>query len=55
MDIANEKRENGTSFVVIVNGIDIDDIQDEINIVPTLTEAIDILEMDIIERDLMDF
>ena len=55
LDIANEKRENGTSFVVIVNGIDIDDIQDEINIVPTLTEAIDILEMDIIERDLMDF
>jgi hypothetical protein len=37
LDIANEKRENGTSFVVIVNGIDIDDIPDEINIVQTLT------------------
>ena len=55
LDIANDKRESGTSFVVIVNGIDIDDIPDEINVVPTLAEAIDVLEMDIIERDLMDF
>jgi hypothetical protein len=55
LDIANDKRESGTSFVVIVNGIDIDEIPDEINVVPTLTEAIDILEMDAMERDLMDF
>ncbi len=55
LNIANDKRESGTSFVVIIKGIDIDDIPDEINVVPTLTEAIDVLEMDAMERDLMDF
>ncbi|SFS80600.1 hypothetical protein [Lutibacter maritimus] len=43
---------NGFSFVIISNGIDIDDIPDEINVVPTFIEALDILEMDAIERDL---
>lgn len=55
LDVATTKRENGTSFVLIITGIDIDDIPDEINVVPTMTEAIDTLEMDAIERDLMDF
>ena len=55
LDIANEKRENGTSFVVIINGINIDEIPDELNVVPTLDEAKDVLEMDEIERDLMNF
>lgn len=45
-------RENGTSFVLICKDIDIDDVPDEINVVPTFTEALDILEMDAIERDL---
>ena len=40
------------SFVVICNGIDIDDVPDEINVVPTLQEAEDVLEMEAIERDL---
>lgn len=52
LDIANNHRVNGTSFVVIVNGIDIDDAPEEINIVPTITEAEDLLEMEAIERDL---
>ncbi len=52
LDIATKYRSNGISFVVICNGIDIDEIPDEINIVPTLTEAEDVLEMDAIERDL---
>lgn len=43
---------NGTSFVLICKGINIDNIPDELNVVPTLKEAIDILEMDAIERDL---
>ena len=55
LELSNEKRESGTSFVVIISGIDIDTIPDEINVVPTLNEAIDILEMDIIERDLLGF
>lgn len=54
LNIANEKRENGTSFVLIITGIDIDDVPDEINVVPTMIEALDTLEMDVIERDLMD-
>ncbi|MDT0552431.1 hypothetical protein [Urechidicola vernalis] len=53
LNIANDFRENGISFVIICKGIDIDDVPDEINIVPTLAEAIDILELDAIERDLM--
>ena len=55
MDIATDKRENGTSFVLIVTGINIDDVPDEINVVPTMIEALDTLEMYAIERDLMDF
>lgn len=53
-DIAQEKRENKTSFVIVTSGISIDDIPDEINVVPTLNEAQDILEMDAIERDIME-
>ncbi len=55
LNIASNYRINGTSFVIISSGINIDDIPDEINVAPTLIEAIDILEMDIIERDLMNF
>lgn len=52
LDISVEHLENGTSFVIVCKGIDIDDIPDEINVVPTFTEAEDILSMDEIERDL---
>tara|TARA_R110001583_G_scaffold189087_1_gene351709 strand:- start:262 stop:585 length:324 start_codon:yes stop_codon:yes gene_type:complete len=52
LDIAINQRTNGMSFVVICNGIDIDDVPDEINVVPTLQEAEDVLEMEAIERDL---
>ncbi|MCF6279082.1 MAG: hypothetical protein L3J14_01915 [Flavobacteriaceae bacterium] len=55
LDIATEKRENGTSFVLIISGIEIDDVPDEISVVPTMVEALDTLEMDAIERDLMGF
>ncbi|MBI9040698.1 ribonuclease Z [Lutibacter sp.] len=52
LKISSKHRTNGYSFVIICNGIEIDDIPDEINVVPTFTEALDILEMDAIERDL---
>lgn len=52
LKISSKHQINGYSFVIICNGIEIDDIPDEINIVPTFTEALDILEMDAIERDL---
>jgi hypothetical protein len=52
LELCSQHRENGTSFVLICKGIDIDEIPEEINVVPTITEAVDILEMDAIERDL---
>lgn len=52
LEISNHHRNNGTSFVLLCKGINIDEISDEINLIPTFTEALDILEMDAIERDL---
>lgn len=52
LDLSVRHKENGTSFVMICNGIDIDEIPEEISVAPTFNEAIDILEMDAIERDL---
>ncbi|MDD7914595.1 hypothetical protein [Polaribacter ponticola] len=49
---AEQKKENGTSFVIINSNINIDDFPDNFNIVPTLIEAVDILEMEAIEREL---
>jgi len=50
--IAEEKKENGTSFVIISNNINIDDLPENINITPTLQEAKDVLEMENMEREL---
>ena len=47
-----QHKENGTSFVLVCGDINIDNVPDEISVAPTLIEAIDILEMDAIERDL---
>lgn len=52
LDIAQSKKKNGTSFVIVKNGLDLDLIPEELNVVPTLTEAEDIIEMEAIERDL---
>jgi len=52
LDISTKKRENGTSFVLVISGIDIDEVPDEISVVPTIIEAIDTLEMEAIEREL---
>ena len=52
LSLSSQHKDNGTSFVLICKGINIDEVHDELNIVPTITEAIDILEMDAIERDL---
>lgn len=52
LNIAEQKQENGTSFVVIYSEIDVDDFPENLNIVPTLQEAEDILEMENIEREL---
>ncbi len=52
LQYSEEHQNNGMSFVIVMNGIDTDDFPDEIIIVPTLTEANDIIEMENIERDL---
>ncbi len=45
-------QQSGTSFVVICNEVNVDNFPESFNIVPTLVEAEDIIEMDIIEREL---
>lgn len=52
LKLSVQHKENGSSFVLICSTIDIDQIPLELNVVPTFTEAIDIIEMDAIERDL---
>lgn len=45
-------KNSGASFVLVVNGIDSDNLPEELIVVPTLTEAKDVVEMEEIERDL---
>lgn len=52
-EISNQKKLEKTSFILITDGVEIDDFEDEsLSIVPTIQEAEDVLEMDVIERDL---
>ena len=46
------KRSCGKSFVVVSQTIDVDDVPEELNVVPTVHEALDVIEMEDIERDL---
>ena len=52
LQLSENHRNDGTSFVIVVNGIDFDSLPDEIIAVPTVQEAKDIIEMEKIERDL---
>ncbi|MBT8393812.1 MAG: ribonuclease Z [Flavobacteriaceae bacterium] len=52
LQISNEHRDSNHSFVVVTNSIDLEEIPDEIIVVPTLQEAFDMIEMEEIERDL---
>lgn len=52
LELATSFKQNGMSFVVVKSGIDIEDFPENLNIVPTLQEAEDVLEMEAIERDL---
>ncbi len=51
-EYARISRENGTSFVVISNVLDAGALEEELNVVPTFTEAEDFVEMESIEREL---
>ena len=50
--LSNSQREERRSFVFVNKDIDFDLIPNEAIVVPTLQEAIDIIEMEEIERDL---
>ena len=52
LDLSVQHKTHGTSFVIIANNVNIDSLPEELSVVPTLTEATDILEMEAIERDL---
>lgn len=52
LQISNKHRQDNHSFVLVSNKIDLDDIPNELVIVPTLQEAYDVIEMEEIERDL---
>lgn len=43
---------NNTSFVIIAHHVDADNLPDELITVPTLVEALDVIELDEISRDL---
>lgn len=49
---SKEHKKNKKSFVIVCNGINFDELDNELIIVPTLKEAEDIIEIEEIERDL---
>ncbi len=50
--LSNNHRSEKKSFVIVTSQADLDQMPDELAIVPTLQEAYDIIEMEDIERDL---
>jgi len=52
LSVAAQHKKNATSFVLIIDNVSIDDFPEDFNIVPTLEEAADIVEMEAIEREL---
>ena len=52
LSISKKKKENKTSFVIVQKNVNMDNFPENFNIVPTLIEAEDILEMEAMEREL---
>lgn len=52
LEISNRHRGAKHSFVIVTDQVDLDEMPDEIVVVPTLKEAYDVIEMEEIERDL---
>lgn len=50
--ISTKKANNGTSFVIVKEGINIDEISESLIVVPTFQEAIDTIEFDEMTRSL---
>ncbi|MGB2760112.1 MAG: ribonuclease Z [Maribacter stanieri] len=52
LEISRKHKKNEQSFVLVSDKVSYDDVPEEINLVPTLQEARDLIEMEEIERDL---
>lgn len=52
LEISNKHRGFKHSFVIVTNQVDLDEMPDEIVVVPTLEEAYDVIDMEEMERDL---
>lgn len=52
LELSNKHRASNKSFVIVTDKVSYDEIPEEVNLVPTLQEAKDIVEMEEIERDL---
>ena len=52
LQISNTHRKAKHSFVIVTNKANLDEMPDEIVVVPTTQEAYDIIEMEEMERDL---
>ena len=52
LQISNDHRGIGKSFILVTNKVSFDEVPEEICVVPTIQEAKDIIEMEEIERDL---
>lgn len=52
LQISNTHRKSKHSFVIVSDKVNLDQMPDEIVVVPTLQEAYDIIEMEEMERDL---
>ncbi len=52
LEISNRHRSAKHSFIIVTDQANLDEIPDELLVVPTLKEAYDIIEMEEMERDL---
>ena len=52
LHLSNKHRGDKKSFVLVTDKVDLEEMPDEIVVVPTMQEAYDIIEMEEIERDL---
>lgn len=52
LEISNAHKNSGKSFVLVTNRVSFDEIPEKMDVVPTIQEAKDLIEMEEIERDL---
>jgi len=52
LELSNNHRASKQSFVIVSDKVNLEEVPDEIVVVPTVQEAYDIIEMEDMERDL---